>query len=222
MQSFLIVSKDPKKQDEYVFNLCKQHSIDALDKTVVEQFGETLGISEIRALQKSLFLKPFKSAAKAAILKNAQTLTIAAQNALLKILEEPPNNTLIILATDQKYALLPTVLSRCVIIELDDTREKETAIDLDPLLSLLESGIGKKLKLAERLSKDKKETIAWLEKMITTLRKKLINDILENKNHHVISQYPNILISLQRTHTILKTTNVNPRFALENLFLSII
>lgn len=224
MQSFLIASKDPKIPEEYALTLCKQHNIDPLDIAVIEQLQESIGISDIRTLQKSLFLKPFKSTTKAAILKNAQNLTIAAQNALLKVLEEPPNNTLIILTVTQKELLLPTILSRCTIIELKktdtDLSEKEIAQYTKVLSSLLSDGVGEKLKVAQDIAKDKNEAVVWLEKMILCSRQKLLEDIF-NDNNETIQQLNNVIVSFQKTLTILKTTNVSPRFALENLFLSL-
>lgn len=222
MQSFLIISKDPETSEEYALTLCKQHNIDPFDIAIIEQQEESIGIAEIRTLQKSLFLKPFKSKTKAAILKNAQNLTVAAQNALLKVLEEPPNNTLIILTVTQKDLLLPTILSRCTIIGLEDKAyelsKKETTEYVEVLSSLLSDGVGEKLKRAQDLSKNKDEAVVWLENMIIVSRQKLLEDILNN-NNETIEQFNNVIVSFQKTLIILKTTNVAPRFALENLFL---
>lgn len=225
MQSLTVASKDAKIREEYVLKVCNDLSIDILDTNIVDEQDELIGIAQVRALQKSLFLKPFKSKIKAAIVKNSQNLTIAAQNALLKVLEEPPDNTLIILTVSKKDLLLPTILSRCKIIELGknavDVSEQEILEYTNILVYLQSANTTQKLKLAQDFGKDKDGALHWLEKMILVARQKLIDDILENKNHHLISQYLNILISFQRTLIILKTTNVNPRFALENLFLSI-
>ncbi|WP_428937681.1 DNA polymerase III subunit delta' [Fontivita pretiosa] len=53
---------------------------------------------------------------KVFVVRESETMTASAQNALLKVLEEPPGRTLIILLTDQPDSLLPTVRSRCQLI----------------------------------------------------------------------------------------------------------
>src|SRR3989344_5694025 len=52
-------------------------------------------------------------------------ITLEAQNALLKILEEPPNNTIIIITTPKKELLLPTIISRCKVIVLQEKEIKK-------------------------------------------------------------------------------------------------
>lgn len=91
---------------------------------------EAISIDEIRfhpergaqahdqSLQQFLSLKPFVALARVALLANAERMTEAAQNCLLKTLEEPPPKTVLFLTTAFPDHLLPTVLSRCQIIGL--------------------------------------------------------------------------------------------------------
>jgi DNA polymerase-3 subunit delta' len=60
-----------------------------------------------------LALRPFEARQKAAIIDDADRLNPAAANALLKTLEEPPGNAILILLTSNIEGILPTVLSRC-------------------------------------------------------------------------------------------------------------
>jgi replication-associated recombination protein RarA len=76
--------------------------------------GDSISIAAIRDLQKFMQLKtigdqPFR---RAVIIKHAEALTTEAQNAYLKLLEEPPADTLMILTADNPRALLPTIQSR--------------------------------------------------------------------------------------------------------------
>jgi DNA polymerase-3 subunit delta' len=75
--------------------------------------GAFLKIDQIRELQRELALRPFEARQKAAIIDDADRLNPAAANALLKTLEEPPGNAILILLTSNIEGLLPTVLSRC-------------------------------------------------------------------------------------------------------------
>lgn len=72
-------------------------------------------IEAIKKLQKDFSLTSFDKNYRVAIIRSAQKLNISAQNALLKILEEPPKNTMIILVAEDEKKLLPTIISRCQI-----------------------------------------------------------------------------------------------------------
>ena len=70
-------------------------------------------IDQVRDLQRRLRLRPVRAQRKVAIVDDAHCLNLAAQNAMLKTLEEPPGSVLLILAASNVAGLLPTVLSRC-------------------------------------------------------------------------------------------------------------
>ena len=78
----------------------------------------SLGVDDIRHanafLQKTAHIGKFKTV----LIENAQTMTIAAANALLKTLEEPSENSIIILLTNDIEILLPTIISRCRVINI--------------------------------------------------------------------------------------------------------
>ncbi len=71
------------------------------------------GIDEIRALQRDLSLKAHSSNYRVAVLPDAERFGGPAQNALLKLLEEPPAQAVIILTAVTPARLLPTTVSRC-------------------------------------------------------------------------------------------------------------
>lgn len=72
-----------------------------------------IGIDQARALKRFVQLEAVSAARKMAIVDDADRLTVAAQNALLKTLEEPPGRALIALVTARPDVLLSTVRSRC-------------------------------------------------------------------------------------------------------------
>jgi hypothetical protein len=73
----------------------------------------SIGIDPVRELCAQLTLTPQRAPRQVALLALAEQLTLAATNALLKTLEEPPGSALLILVSEQPRALLPTVRSRC-------------------------------------------------------------------------------------------------------------
>lgn len=79
--------------------------------------SNAIKIECIRQLQKEISLKPYEARKKVFIINNAHNLTAEASNALLKTLEEPPQDSLIILVTSKPGLLFKTVISRCRIIK---------------------------------------------------------------------------------------------------------
>ncbi len=78
---------------------------------------ETIGIDDIReGLNDDVVIKPYRSDKKVYIIDDAQNMTIKAQNALLKTIEEPPSYAVIIMNATSAEALLPTILSRVVLL----------------------------------------------------------------------------------------------------------
>ena len=79
----------------------------------LEPAGAVFRIGQVRALLATLAMKPYEARHRVVILGDAHTMTPAAGNALLKVLEEPPPRTVMILTAPQASDLLPTLVSRC-------------------------------------------------------------------------------------------------------------
>lgn len=79
---------------------------------------ERFKVEALRQLRSEAYRGPSEGRAKVFILAEAQLLLAASQNVLLKVMEEPPAATFFILTCDNKYRLLPTVLSRVVTVSL--------------------------------------------------------------------------------------------------------
>lgn len=73
-----------------------------------------ISIQQVREVERELRFRSFSGKRKVAIVDPAALMNVAAQNALLKTLEEPPENSLIILVTPNGGGLLPTLRSRCL------------------------------------------------------------------------------------------------------------
>ena len=89
--------------------------------TILAPERGSLSIEAVRALQQSMRLKTVGSrpVRRIAIIEQAHTLTTEAQNALLKLLEEPPIDTVLILTAENNRALLPTILSRVQVVAVE-------------------------------------------------------------------------------------------------------
>jgi DNA polymerase-3 subunit delta' len=91
----------------------KVNSSNHADLILVEPEGDAIKIDQIREMQKRLRFRPLEGGRRACFLDSADCLNEAASNALLKTLEEPPQETHLFLITSRPHRLLPTILSRC-------------------------------------------------------------------------------------------------------------
>ncbi len=116
-------------------------------------------ISDIRTLDEFTAFKSLDDTPKIVIIDSADEMNINAANGLLKTLEEPPSNTVIILISHQKK-LLPTISSRCKTVKfvpIDDevlhsylTLEFSFVKDLDLIVKLSEGSIGRAHELIQK------------------------------------------------------------------------
>ena len=83
------------------------------DILLVEPTGNFIRINQIRNLCNTLTMKPYEARLRVVIISDAQAMNPAAGNALLKMLEEPPDRTVLILTAVHTSDLLPTIVSRC-------------------------------------------------------------------------------------------------------------
>lgn len=79
--------------------------------------SDPIKIESIRQLKREISLRPYEGRKKVFIIDNAHSLTAEAANALLKVLEEPPGDSLIILITSSPALLFRTIVSRCKILK---------------------------------------------------------------------------------------------------------
>lgn len=88
------------------------------DVSVVEPTGSSFKIDQVRGLISQIYLKPLEGSYRVMVLTGVERLTAEAGNSLLKVLEEPPGRSVLILLTDNVQALLPTIRSRCQTVSL--------------------------------------------------------------------------------------------------------
>lgn len=97
------------------------------DFTIVSPEKGTIKISQIRELCKALAYPPYESALRVVLLEDVHLLRQEAANALLKTLEEPPEQNLLILTADTSQVVLPTILSRCQVVPFYALTTEETS-----------------------------------------------------------------------------------------------
>jgi DNA polymerase-3 subunit delta' len=86
---------------------------------VMHEKPATIGVEDIRmGINDNILIKPYASKWKIYIINEAEKMTVQAQNALLKTLEEPPAYAVILLLTSNLDVMLPTIISRCVVMNM--------------------------------------------------------------------------------------------------------
>jgi len=105
------------------------------------------GIDDVRGLKENAYLLPIRLKKKVFIIDEVHMLTKEAFNALLKLIEEPPKNTLFILCTTDAQKIPETVLSRLLKVNFRKGKEKELEKSLDKIIN------GEKIKINEAAKK---------------------------------------------------------------------
>ncbi len=154
----------------------------------------SISVNESSAIMKKLSLKPFESEYKFMVIWMAELINSAAANKLLKLLEEPPEKTIFILIAQSTEQILPTILSRCQLVQfspIDSVSIKNainssynlSEIQLNTITRLSEGNLNKAFELIRNdkqiefnhenfsqwmrfcFKKDLASIFKWLEKM---------------------------------------------------------
>lgn len=160
----------------------------------LEPAGKSFTIDQIRELQKSMKLKTTgkNSIRRVAILQDVHLMTIEAQNALLKLLEEPPEDTVILLTAQGDTALKPTIYSRVQRVHIKPVgitslpSKLADHTDIHKLLSLSGGDVGLLLALLDDKSEHPLvQAISDAKKIITApafLRLTRVDELTKDKD----------------------------------------
>lgn len=92
----------------------------------------TIKVDQIRSIAATAYILPSEAEKKVYVLRQADTMNLSAQNAFLKLLEEPPQSAAFILAAASPELLLPTVRSRCALLR-DPTEQLQESDEIRTL-----------------------------------------------------------------------------------------
>lgn len=94
-------------------------------KTITHEKPNTISVNDVREqIIDDVLIKPYSGEYKVYIVNDAEMMTVQAQNALLKTIEEPPAYAVIILLTSNISSLLETILSRCIVLNMRPVEDK--------------------------------------------------------------------------------------------------
>jgi len=178
MHSYIITGGSFEDRKNIERDLCHNWKAEPYDifRINVEEKKQLISIDDIRLMQKNLSMSPRLSPVVVGIIDQSDKLSLPAQHALLKTLEEPPQKARLILETENNSLLLPTILSRCQTISvhtplsLSDEKKSEIVKTLD---AMQKENPGKIAQDVTRLF-DKKETgVQYLTNLLQILHEQL-------------------------------------------------
>ena len=150
--------------------------------------NKSIGVSDIREIQNDIFVKPVECNFKIYVFQNAQNLTEQAQNALLKILEDPPNHAVFLLLCENSNKLIPTIVSRSRLIILKKYSEIEENINPDCedfIKYLIKNEVIMALSIGYKHNKDKEKFKIFIE----NCKKIIINKISNGETNYKFIDY---------------------------------
>ena len=188
---------------------------------VTHEKPNTISVEDIREqVNNDVAIKPYSSKYKVYIINEAEKMTVQAQNAILKTLEEPPAYVIILLLVSNLQTLLPTILSRCVTLNMKPVSDRQVRKYLmeelqvpdyraDVCVAFARGNIGKAKALAssEEFDNVKNEALALLKHS----REMELQDIIQaikkiNEYKLQISDYLDIMSIWYRDVLLFKAT----------------
>jgi DNA polymerase III delta prime subunit len=216
----IILSVSPATdQAEVATNFIQEHLGWNIDLTspqlkLINQDLETISIETIRNLISELAYAPHLGKSRAFALLSADQLSIAAQHAFLKSLEEPPANTLLLLISSAKDKLLPTIRSRCIPHLHQSAAEtlntEDIPLELKKLLTdPTDISYNQLIEVAAKY-KDRDQALQVIRQLIFLLHHQ------QTKSKRMIKLQNKLLTTLDNLHA-----NTNVRLTLENCFFAL-
>lgn len=178
MQTYLISSSSKDFITQQIRSITKNLSVKP--ENYIEVIPDnSLKIEDVRKITRGTSLKPMGGGDRIIVIQQIEKATLEAGNALLKILEEPPENNYFILVTDNFNKLLPTIISRCQIIS--DDKKNDVLSNKDKsreiLRDVLAASIGERILISQKIATSREEGLKLLDDLIIVLEELLfVND----------------------------------------------
>jgi len=150
---------------------------------------ESIGIGEVNELAAWAYRK--STELRLLIIEKADILTDQAQNSLLKLIEEPPENILAILVTSNPNLTLPTILSRCLVIKGEDVDSQK--FEKSTILNFIKANYLERSRIIDKMiSEDMKRNLA------SEFIEEILKLKLENKDVKNIEDIENVYRGIKR------------------------
>ncbi len=169
--------------------LGKEKNHPDISVTEPQEKKKNIAVDQIRALKSETHVKPHMAKRRVFIIDFADTLNESSQNALLKVLEEPPGSVMFILIAESKASLLETIISRCVCLTLSAPEKslaleyllentKKDKAEIEEALDICSNNIGRTLLMLS--GKESSETSAEAKRFLQFMLERNIWGMLES------------------------------------------
>jgi replication-associated recombination protein RarA len=200
MHAYLVTGYNPEKIEFQIKKLVGELGSRRID-------FELAKIADVRELIN--FIKLHLNQQTIIVAQNLDRATLPAQNAFLKALEEPQKNLKFILAAKTKESLVPTIVSRCQLIELRG-KTKINKATCQKSQKFFKAPIGKKLALTSKI-RNRQEAIDFVNELILgghalMLKNPNLAHLLETANQTLVNLHNNGNVQLQLTNFVVNTT----------------
>lgn len=227
MHSYAIIGQSEKDRLSEREKLIKKFGIPPFQRIMIGE--EDKSIAAIRNAQRLLQYQTQNKKNQALIITCAEQLSIPAQQALLKTIEEPPKNTIVILEAQNHQQILPTILSRTQVIflphslELSQNEEKEITGFWAKLFR--GDSLGNRLITASQLCQqmeNREALVHWIDKQIIFFRNLLHKRVSQkswgnNFTPEKITRILRILIFTKKS----ALSNINTKLLVDHLFINL-
>ncbi len=191
-------------------------------KTLIHEKPGTIGVEDVRnGIVSDVYVRPYSSKWKIYIINEAEKMSVQAQNALLKTLEEPPEYVVILLLTSNISMLLPTIISRSTVLNMRPVgdsivrrylmeRVHVPDYQADICVAFARGNIGRAKHLAtsedfDNIKNEAVRVLKYAHEMETDDFVETMNRISEYKMS--VDEYLDILLIWYRDMLLLKATN---------------
>jgi len=203
MHSFLVIGENKKQVENKIEDIIKKYSLKRIN-------FEGQKIEDIRQLNSFISLSLKEKTA--IVIKDIEKSTNEALNAFLKTLEEPQENLFFLLTATSIQKILPTIVSRCQVVDVSQKRDIENSKELEKFLKLKSS---EKLIFFDKIRK-REDAIVFIENLIFFLHQKIdendpkiktIGNIIEVAQETLNRLEKNGNVNLQLTYYVVNTDN---------------
>lgn len=214
MRSFVVVGDDTQFQS-YVRDFITLHNIPS---SYVYQYSDVFKIVDARGVRKVLASRTEEGLNRLFVLPS--NITIEAQNALLKSIEELPSDTYILIHSQTGQEFLPTIFSRCSVIHFKRETASEVRGDVAQCYKqyVASDTVDSSFLLAEKISTLEETEFYSFLAFLSTLMKK---DLLDGRGEQAVKTY-RFLQQLFFYRPYLKKNNLNKRLTFETIAISLL
>lgn len=190
------------------------------DVTIVkpEKEGAAIKVDQVRALQQSIYTTPLCASKRIVLITAAHKLNEAASNALLKSIEEPPQNTYFILTTTSMRQISTTLASRCVKFSLAQDELSPRVLDVEVLFRSCMEGI--KQRQASVCEAVKRFADFPLDDVLSAIQLYIHKEIKSNSHTMRFFKQLDMLIDIKKK--VSENIPLNATLLLESIFIGFV